>query len=272
MCYLQPSVDTLDVVVMETGQHPQLLSVGVVTETDLTPVNSQQQTNSITTASQRTLKSWSWSCQTGWELTECFQRCWQTGMFWWETSGSPSDSTSWSQRHPDAPRTPAEPDRRVQPENYSAGFVWTCCSAVVCLHWGAHTHTHTHTEYLPSHLVVVSLNVSWKLRQVVPSPAPPTSSVLTSHFCANSDSQSTYLHPVIISRCTVAFIVSGVLLKPWGHSAALWSDTPAAGVCHRYWSMITGAGYWTTQWIQHRCGFLVRFCFRYRDWIHNQDL
>ena len=144
MCYLQPSVDTLDVVVMETGQHPQLLSVGVVTETDLTPVNSQQQTNSITTASQRTLKSWSWSCQTSWELTECFQRCWQTGMFWWETSGSPSDSTSWSQRHPDAPRTPAEPDRRVQPENYSAGFVWTCCSAVVCLQWGAHTHTHTH--------------------------------------------------------------------------------------------------------------------------------
>lgn len=33
---LQPSVDTLDVVVMETGQHPQLLPVGVITETDLT--------------------------------------------------------------------------------------------------------------------------------------------------------------------------------------------------------------------------------------------
>lgn len=33
---LQPSVNTLDVVVMETRQHPQLLSISVVTETDLT--------------------------------------------------------------------------------------------------------------------------------------------------------------------------------------------------------------------------------------------
>lgn len=32
--YLQPPVDTLDVVVMETGQHPQCLSVSVVAETD----------------------------------------------------------------------------------------------------------------------------------------------------------------------------------------------------------------------------------------------
>ena len=41
-----------------------------------------------------------------------------------------------------------------------------------------------------------------------------------------------YLHPVIIPRCAVAFIVSGGvrLLKPWAHSAALWSDTPAAEV------------------------------------------
>jgi len=39
LSYLQPAVDALDVVVMETGQHPQLLPVGVVTETDLTPVN-----------------------------------------------------------------------------------------------------------------------------------------------------------------------------------------------------------------------------------------
>lgn len=51
MCYLQPSVDTLDVVVVETGQHPQLLSVGVITETDLTPVNSEQRVSSRQTAS-----------------------------------------------------------------------------------------------------------------------------------------------------------------------------------------------------------------------------
>lgn len=37
--YLQPSVNTLNMVVMETRQHPQLLAIGVVTETDVTPAN-----------------------------------------------------------------------------------------------------------------------------------------------------------------------------------------------------------------------------------------
>lgn len=41
--YLQPSVDTLDVVVMETGQNPQLLAVAVVAETDLTPAGQSAQ-------------------------------------------------------------------------------------------------------------------------------------------------------------------------------------------------------------------------------------
>lgn len=36
--HLQPPVDALDVVVVEAGQHPQLVSAGVVAEADLTPV------------------------------------------------------------------------------------------------------------------------------------------------------------------------------------------------------------------------------------------
>lgn len=37
--YLQPPVDALGVVVMETRQHPQLIAISIITETDLTPVN-----------------------------------------------------------------------------------------------------------------------------------------------------------------------------------------------------------------------------------------
>lgn len=48
-------------------------------------------------------------------LTECFQRRRRhSGRFWWETSGSPSDSTFWTRRHLDAPRTPAEPEMSQQ--------------------------------------------------------------------------------------------------------------------------------------------------------------
>lgn len=41
--YLQPLVDTVNVVVMETRQNPQLLAVAVVAETDLTPAGQSAQ-------------------------------------------------------------------------------------------------------------------------------------------------------------------------------------------------------------------------------------
>lgn len=45
--YLQPPVDAVDVVVMETGQHPHLLPVIVVTETYLTPKDRRDGLNAL---------------------------------------------------------------------------------------------------------------------------------------------------------------------------------------------------------------------------------
>lgn len=66
-------------------------------------------------------------------LTECFQRRRHYGRFWWETSGSPSDSTFWTRRHLDAPRTPAEPERRVSRCQSVCFSQHVSCRYLLCL-------------------------------------------------------------------------------------------------------------------------------------------
>lgn len=89
---------------METRQHPQLLPVSVVAETDLTPVNQSITSINISDTSR------SVSDLLG--LTACSRRCWQTGRIWWGTSGFLFESASWKRRHLDAPQTLEEPERR----------------------------------------------------------------------------------------------------------------------------------------------------------------
>lgn len=218
--YLQPPVDTFHVVVMETGQHPELLAVGVVTEADLTPAETQKKSVTWALADDVHLEE-PWGIG---ELTVCSHHSSHSWRFWSENVEFLFASTSWTWRNLDAPRTPAGPEEQgghgrhegrnstdvtessiLRSKVKSLRLIDLSLTKTWPTPWLVHPELAVDHRFSPdletwsvlnpvevqlqwcvvsvSHLVVISLRVSWSVQERVPPSVPPSGSVLTNQFC-----------------------------------------------------------------------------------------